>query len=168
MNETLFKHHPDNWIYLYHDGEELKCSLAEFLTQEPDYALPDRDGIIMQAYVPGVRHVYNSNNNQFPGEMPWPEGDRYLDNIANYRAAIEKARKNAMDEAEMERGKAYDALPESEKAKRELIISDGSMIRVIEDIWNILKAKKLANDDDLPNDFVRAKLANRRSLREKL
>lgn len=172
MGETLFKHHPDGWIYLYKDGEELTCSLAEFLTQEPDYALPARDDIVMQAYVPGVRHVYNSRESQYPGKMPWAEGDRYLSRIVEYRAAIESARTAAAAQAQVEASAAaqaaLDALPESEKAKRQLAESDAGLIRFAEDVWNVLKTKGVVVDADLPNDEIREKLKVRADLRVKV
>lgn len=171
MGESLFKHHPDGWIYMFHAGEELTCSLAEWLIQEPDYALPDRDGIIMQAYVPGVRHVYNSRESQFPGELPWADGNRYLANIAEYRSNIEAARAAAAAQAQVEASAAaqaaYDALPENEKARRELAVSDIPAIRVIDDLIELLIANGTITEAALP-EAAKTKMAERKALRDKL
>lgn len=50
---------------------------------------------------------------------------------------------------------------------KELKKTDAGMARVTEDIWDVLKAKNLVSDLDLPATSA-AKLANRRALREAL
>jgi hypothetical protein len=60
---------------------------------------------------------------------------------------------------------AQEALKSKREKMRELANTDAGMFRVTEDIWDVLKAKNLVTDADLPLGTV-AKLANRKSLRE--
>lgn len=78
-----FQHHPDNLIYL----NDLCLSLEFFQQQEPDYCLLPR--ATHRLYVPRDRHLLYSSDNQWSGEVPWDEGDRYLTKIAEYEAAWE-------------------------------------------------------------------------------
>lgn len=55
----------------------------------------------------------------------------------------------------------------SDGVKALLSASDGTMIRVIDDIWTVLKNKGLVADDDLPV-AAKEKLAARAELRKKL
>ncbi|MGA7934721.1 MAG: hypothetical protein WCA35_14345 [Kovacikia sp.] len=77
---STFKHHPDGWIYL----DELCLPLDFFQQQEPGYALPE--GAVSREYSQG-RHVLYSADNQWAGDMPWPEGDLYLAGKETYAAA---------------------------------------------------------------------------------
>jgi hypothetical protein len=58
------------------------------------------------------------------------------------------------------------SLAEAVQARAELAASDSSMVRVIEDVWDALKAKGLVADVDLPQ-AAQDKLATRKSLRGK-
>lgn len=78
-----FQHHPDGLIYLEANGESACYPIAWFLIQEPDYRLPE--GAISREYIPEQRHSFYSFDNQWGGEMPWEEGDRYLTNQETYR-----------------------------------------------------------------------------------
>lgn len=58
-------------------------------------------------------------------------------------------------------------LQEAEEAKQQLIETDKDVVRVIEDIIDVLVAKKVVDYKDLPQS-VQEKLAERKTLREKL
>lgn len=77
----MFQHHPDGVIRI----GALVYPLAEFLIDEPTYALPQ--GAIGRIYEPGDRNWITDGESQIGGPMPWPEGDAYLANEAKYTAA---------------------------------------------------------------------------------
>jgi hypothetical protein len=79
----MFVHHPDGFIAI----GEFHYPLAEFLIDEPNYALPER--MIGRFYEPDKQHWLTDGSMQHAGPLPWPEGDGYLANEAVYRAAFE-------------------------------------------------------------------------------
>jgi hypothetical protein len=88
---SSFRHHPDGLIYIS-DGqsEPLAMPLDEFLIDEPEYQLPE--GYIGCEYIPGKRwnnHTHNHAVPQIEGDVVWEEGDRYIANLATYRANYE-------------------------------------------------------------------------------
>lgn len=63
------------------------CSLEDFLTQEPDYKLPD--GVQSRNYLKGESHTLVANDGSiFTADISWPEGDRYISQVERYRAAL--------------------------------------------------------------------------------
>lgn len=80
-----FRHHPDGLIYL----DELTFSLSFWLAQEPEYTLPA--GAISRYYSPLDRHTLSDGSSQWGGDLPWTEGDRYLDSKDRYTVALAAA-----------------------------------------------------------------------------
>jgi hypothetical protein len=76
----MFRHHPDGIIYI----GDLALSLADFLLDEPAYALPA--GMIARDYVTGVKHTLSDGSSQHAGPLPWSAGAGYLARIEVYRA----------------------------------------------------------------------------------
>lgn len=77
----MFLHHPDGRIHI--GGAVLP--LAEFLIDEPGYALPA--GATGRSYDPAAgHHILSDGANQWGGPVPWAEGDGYLANGAAYAA----------------------------------------------------------------------------------
>lgn len=79
----MFKQHPDGLIYL----NDLRLPLEFFTQLEPEYALPL--GATHRTYEPGKAHILYNDSDQWGGELPWSEGDRYLSKEAHYRSAWE-------------------------------------------------------------------------------
>lgn len=77
----MFRHHPDGHITI----GALTYDLVEFLIDEPAYVLPA--GMIMREYVPGSHHRLFDGVSQFPGPMPWTQGDAYIAKEAVYTAS---------------------------------------------------------------------------------
>lgn len=80
-----FRHHPDGIIYL----GDLQLPLDRWLQLEPTYSLPE--GATGREYAPGEKHLLYNGSDQWGGEFPWQEGDRYLASVEYYQAAIEDA-----------------------------------------------------------------------------
>ena len=79
----MFSHHPDGIVCV----GETEFSFDAFVKLEPGYALPR--GMAGREYLPGNRHtLYDADGNAHGGEMPWPEGNRYLENETGYRARM--------------------------------------------------------------------------------
>lgn len=78
----MFLHHPDGLIAIggFH------YPLAEFLIDEPGYALPQ--AMTGRCYEPGQKHWLTDGAMQHAGPLPWPEGDLYLSREAQYRTAF--------------------------------------------------------------------------------
>jgi hypothetical protein len=68
----IFRHLPNDIIEI--NGEQFNLEL--FLEIEPEYTRPK--DIIAVEYNSETRHILYSSNNQFEGEFPWKDGDRYL------------------------------------------------------------------------------------------
>jgi hypothetical protein len=84
----MFKHHPDGKIYI----NGFVCTLEEFLTQRPDYLLPDQ---IKVSTYDGLSHrLWDNDDNQSGGPVPWEEGDEYLANAEAIEAAILASRES--------------------------------------------------------------------------
>jgi len=77
----MFRHHPDGHIKI----GSFECSLSAFLLDEPAYSLPI--GMIGREYAPGAYHRVFDSENQFAGQMPWPDGDAYLAKEPVYKEA---------------------------------------------------------------------------------
>lgn len=76
-----FQHHPDGLIYI----DDFVVPLAEFLVDAPDYSLPAR--MIGREYVQNEKHLLFDGRSQYPGPMPWPEGDLYLSRKSGYQSS---------------------------------------------------------------------------------
>lgn len=76
-----FFHHPDGLIYI----EQLQLPLDFFLQLEPEYSLPS--SATHREYRQGKYHRLYDDENQWGGEFPWKEGDRYLSKVADYQTA---------------------------------------------------------------------------------
>lgn len=83
----LFQHHPDGRIHIEDDGGRFTYSLAEFLIDEPAYALPP--GAAGRIYIQGARHALTDGRKQWKGPEPWADGDRFIANKNVYKAAYE-------------------------------------------------------------------------------
>jgi hypothetical protein len=73
----IFRHLPDDIIEI--NGE--KFDLELFLELEPEYYLPENT--ISREYESGSHHILYSKDNQFQGEFPWINGDRYILRVAD-------------------------------------------------------------------------------------
>lgn len=76
-----FQHHPDGLIYV----DDFVVPLAEFLVDEPSYSLSA--GMVGREYAQNKKHLLFDGQNQYPGPMPWPEGDLYLSKKSDYKIA---------------------------------------------------------------------------------
>jgi len=79
---SKFIHTPDDKIII----DDFSCSLAFFLTQETDYALPE--GKISRYYEQGVKHFVSDGINGELLPIPYSEGNNYITNKSNYVAAL--------------------------------------------------------------------------------
>ena len=77
----MFRHHPDQIIYI----NDLQIPLDFFKQLEPNYLLPAE--ILSKEYLPNKYHKLFNEFGQWPGEMPWIEGDRYIDKVEEYKKA---------------------------------------------------------------------------------
>ena len=71
---NTFRHLPDDIIEI--NGEKFDMEL--FLELEPEYSIPE--GFVSREYN-GNKHVIYSKTNQISGEVPWKDGDRYLNRV---------------------------------------------------------------------------------------
>ena len=60
--------------------EDLQIPLDFWRLLEPDYTSVDR-----REYVPGEVHRYWVDGNQLGGDLPWVDGDRYIESLETYR-----------------------------------------------------------------------------------
>jgi len=75
----MFRHHPDNIIYI----EDQSFDLAEFVTYEPEYKLPQT--AVSQEYIPGVKHVvYMQDGGVLSFAETWERGDQYIAKLDQY------------------------------------------------------------------------------------
>jgi len=72
---NIFRHLSNNIIQI--DNENFDLSL--FLEIEPEYKLPE--DVVYREYIPQKHHILHTKNNQYSGEFPWKDGDRYLNRI---------------------------------------------------------------------------------------
>ena len=80
---TIFKHHPDGFIFV----GDLTLPLDEFLLEEPGYVLPE--GYIGREYAPGERHFLHTDDRADPQPLVWLEGDADVARVEVYRAHYE-------------------------------------------------------------------------------
>ncbi len=73
--------HRDNRITI----NNLTVPLAFFEQQEPDYVLPE--GAIGREYTPDAEHIIFYPAGMMGADLPWVEGDEYLNKFAQYQAA---------------------------------------------------------------------------------
>ncbi|MBW4581799.1 MAG: hypothetical protein KME42_19705 [Tildeniella nuda ZEHNDER 1965/U140] len=81
----MFRHHPDGFIYLL----DLQLPLDFWLTQEPTYTLPAP--ATGREYVQAQKHTLSDGLEQWAGDLPWAEGDRYLSQVDAYARLWELA-----------------------------------------------------------------------------
>ena len=70
-----FEHLPSGIIKI--DGHEF--SLEVFLSIEPEYTLPE--GAISRVYNSNSHHRIFTKNSQYSGELPWEDGERYVNRV---------------------------------------------------------------------------------------
>tara|TARA_Y100000310_G_scaffold341678_1_gene441624 strand:- start:1501 stop:1932 length:432 start_codon:yes stop_codon:yes gene_type:complete len=75
----FFRHNADNTIEI--NGAIFELDL--FLEVEPDYILPD--GIVAQEYIPNKHHRYYDGISQIGADIPWVDGDRYIQRLADLK-----------------------------------------------------------------------------------
>src|SRR5690606_16475707 len=81
--EPQFRHHPDGLIYV----NDVEIKLADFLTLEPEYALPEF--FTGREYFPGALHrLYTPKSEIFLPDT-WETGDAYIAKVEEYREWIE-------------------------------------------------------------------------------
>lgn len=80
----LFKHHPDNYIIIENEEDSLLIPLDIFLVLEPGYTgIPE--GFIGREYIQGEENRIFTRKSEEYLELEWPEGDLYIEKIAEYR-----------------------------------------------------------------------------------
>lgn len=118
--------------FLHHDGlimitdgvDTLTISLAEWLTMEPAYTLSAP--YVTRRYIPGVSHLlYDANNNQFPGVMPYTDGDTYIANLSTYITSHETP--TTLEEAKTLRKTEVDQVALEKKLGHVLLFSTGML-----------------------------------------
>lgn len=101
--------------FFHHDGliniddgiNSLTISLAEFLTYEPTYTL--LAPYITRFYNPGISHLlFDANNNQFFGGLPYAVGDGFIANLATYITAHNTP--DTLAQAKIDKKAAVDSL----------------------------------------------------------
>jgi len=79
---NTFCHLPDDIIEI--NGEKFELEL--FLEVEPEYSLPE--GIIGRKY-DGNKHLLYTKDNVSLGEMPWEDGERYINRVEDVNLIIQ-------------------------------------------------------------------------------
>ena len=72
-----FVHTPDGVIVI---NNEYHFSLDLFKQLEPDYVLPE--GVVSRVYTQEKSNMINTSSSQSKKEMPWKEGDRYINRLS--------------------------------------------------------------------------------------
>jgi len=75
----MFREHPDGFIYV----NDTKLTLAKFQELEPAY-----ESVGCRIYVQNEYHRIFQDGNQLAGEMPWAEGDTYINKEAEYISTL--------------------------------------------------------------------------------
>ncbi len=77
-----FRHTPDNLIEI--NGEQFDLEI--FLEVEPEYSLPEE---CVSRYYDGATHIIHTKNSQFAGELPWKDGERYINRVPDLHLMLE-------------------------------------------------------------------------------
>ena len=79
---NTFWHSPDDVIEI--NGEQFDLEI--FLEIEPEYSLPE--GVVSRKY-DGNKHLLYTKDNVSLGEMPWEDGERYINRVSDLNLMIQ-------------------------------------------------------------------------------
>jgi len=79
---NTFWHSPDDVIEI--NGEQFDLEI--FLEVEPEYSLPE--GVVSRKY-DGTKHLLYTKDNVSLGEMPWEDGERYINRVSDLNLMIQ-------------------------------------------------------------------------------
>lgn len=80
----IFKHHPDSYIIIENEDNNILIPLDIFLALEPEYSgVPE--GFIGREYIQGEENRIFTRKSEEYLDLEWPEGDSYIEKIEEYR-----------------------------------------------------------------------------------
>tara|TARA_R100000152_G_C6752083_1_gene175763 strand:+ start:102 stop:569 length:468 start_codon:yes stop_codon:yes gene_type:complete len=75
----FFRHNADNTFEI----NGVKIDYETFVRVEPDYV--KKEGVLMVDYTPASHHILYTDTNQYAGPLPWEDGDRYINRLADFK-----------------------------------------------------------------------------------